>query len=87
MKYRAEQFNLFSNMTTQDKRRPVLFDDDLMPFGRYKGEYLSDVPASYLHWLWHNTDIQENNLAFANYIWNCQDSIRKELGDSYIPFE
>jgi uncharacterized protein (DUF3820 family) len=27
-------------------------DMDLMPFGKYKGKPMQDVPASYLHWLW-----------------------------------
>lgn len=26
-------------------------DQDLMPFGKYKGEKMEDVPASYLLWL------------------------------------
>lgn len=32
----------------------ILTDDSPMPFGKYKGEAMSDVPASYLHWLWTN---------------------------------
>jgi hypothetical protein len=27
---------------------------DRMPFGKYKGTLMQDVPASYLHWLWTN---------------------------------
>ena len=41
-------------MTTKDKRYPALSDTDLMPFGKYKGEPLQDVPASYLAWLWRD---------------------------------
>ena len=29
-------------------------DTDLMPFGKYKGIPMQDVPASYLHWWYHN---------------------------------
>lgn len=29
-----------------------LTDTDPMPFGKYKGTPMQDVPASYLHWLW-----------------------------------
>lgn len=29
-------------------------DEPLMPFGRYKGQPMQDVPVNYLHWLWHN---------------------------------
>ena len=32
----------------------TLQDTDLMPFGKYKGTPMQDVPASYLHWLWTN---------------------------------
>ena len=32
----------------------IMTDTDLMPFGKYKGMPLQDVPASYLHWLWTN---------------------------------
>lgn len=32
--------------------RRELQDTDLMPFGKYKGTPMQDVPASYLHWLW-----------------------------------
>lgn len=30
----------------------------IMPFGRYKGEYLEDLPESYLYWLWNNCDLK-----------------------------
>ena len=28
----------------------ITSDDDIMPFGKYKGERLGDVPADYLIW-------------------------------------
>ncbi len=28
------------------------YDTTPMPFGKYKGKQLQDVPASYLLWLW-----------------------------------
>ncbi len=28
----------------------ALTDNDLMPFGKYKGEKMQDVPAEYLDW-------------------------------------
>ena len=31
-----------------------LSDTDPMPFGKYAGKPMQDVPASYLHWLWSN---------------------------------
>lgn len=31
-------------------------DSDLMPFGKYKGEKLGDVPAEYLLWVFDNVN-------------------------------
>lgn len=31
-----------------------LHDTDKMPWGKYAGKLMQDVPASYLHWLWVN---------------------------------
>jgi hypothetical protein len=31
-----------------------LQDTDKMPWGKYKGTLMQDVPASYFHWLWTN---------------------------------
>lgn len=31
-----------------------LTDDSLMPFGKFKGEEMINVPASYLIWLYDN---------------------------------
>src|ERR1035437_5353821 len=33
---------------------PVLTDTDPMPFCKWAGQPMQDVPASYLHWLWHS---------------------------------
>jgi len=38
-------------MTKQDHRTPAFEDTDLMTFGKYKGQPLSDIPATYLRWL------------------------------------
>ncbi len=32
-------------------------DNDVMPFGKYKGERLSDVPDSYLLWLYQSGSV------------------------------
>lgn len=29
-------------------------DESIMPFGKYKGEKMADVPADYLLWLYEN---------------------------------
>lgn len=90
-------------MIKQNKREPALTDTDRMPFGKYKGEPLSDVPASYLSWLWnqdgfgkaHSRNLSEEDqkkypiwifekIKLANYIWNSQDAIAQEIGDTFI---
>lgn len=63
----------------KDKLEPTLTDDDVMPFGKHKGELVNDVPASYLLWLWDNgvhEDDSENMLPLKNYIINNWDEIR-----------
>lgn len=51
-------------------------DRDLMPFGKYKGEMMVDVPAKYLDWLrdqqwikdWPDVETYiENNLIALDY--------------------
>lgn len=32
-------------------------DNSIMPIGKYKGEKLANVPASYLIWLYENSNI------------------------------
>ena len=38
-------------MTKQEHRTPTFEDTDKMPFGKYKGQPLQDIPATYLRWL------------------------------------
>lgn len=33
------------------------FEDIIMPFGKYKGEQLLDIPASYLEWIYDNLEL------------------------------
>lgn len=49
----------------------LLTDTDPMPFGKYKGTPLQDVPASYFHWLWQ--EIQHDRSS------NVSDYIRRNL--------
>ena len=57
-----------------------LKDDDPMPFGKYKGVKMANVPASYLEWckntLYANTDNTRRVLLYINLNW---DAIEKEL--------
>lgn len=33
-------------------------DDIIMPFGKYAGEYICDIPIKYLEWLERNYDLR-----------------------------
>lgn len=46
-----------------------LQDDSPMPWGKYKGIPMQDVPADYLHWLWHEAGKKNNKVCpVADYI-------------------
>ena len=45
-----------------------MYDFDLMPFGKYQGVPMQDVPASYLHWLWVNGKKEDKLCPVADYI-------------------
>ena len=32
-------------------------DTNIMPFGKYEGEYISDIPISYVKWCLRNLDL------------------------------
>lgn len=34
----------------------ALNDDSPMPFGKYKGQPMKQVPTEYLHWYWSRTE-------------------------------
>jgi hypothetical protein len=36
-----------------------------MPFGKYKGEYLQDIPTDYLQWLWRTVEFRQDWLRRA----------------------
>lgn len=84
-------------MRTENKRQPAYNDLSLMPFGKYKGEPLQDIPASYLQWLWRDgiRDFSRNTtegkdtpisvrekILLGNYIWNSQNALEEETGES-----
>lgn len=52
-----------------------------MPYGKYKGQLMQDVPASYLHWLWGDgkkNDIQD---PVADYIRRNLSALKQEHPD------
>lgn len=46
----------------------TLQDTDSMPWGKYKGVRMQDVPASYLFWLWTNGKESDQQCPVADYI-------------------
>ncbi len=53
-----------------------LSDDSLMPFGKYKGTKMANVPASYLRWLYDNNKC---NGSVKDYIEDNLDVIDVEI--------
>lgn len=58
-----------------------LQDQDPMPFGKYEGQLMEDVPASYLHWLWMNGKQYDINCPVSNYIKRNMDALKMEHPD------
>lgn len=59
------------------------YDDSIMPFGKYKGRLLGDIPDQYIIWIWENTDIKNEvsedteRGAVARYFKLSYDSLTK----------
>jgi len=56
-------------------------DTDTMPFGKYKGTLMQDVPVNYLHWLWHQGLKTDKKSDLANYIRDSLDGLKLENPD------
>lgn len=54
-----------------------------MPFGKYKGIPMSDVPVSYLHYLWtqYNFKNKTKESNVAAYIQENLDALKQENDD------
>lgn len=61
----------------------TLNDDSPMPFGKYKGIPMSDVPVAYLHWLWTDAKFktQTKTSNVAAYIAENLDALKGEDDD------
>ena len=55
-------------------------DEDLMPFGKYKGWKLANVPAEYLIWLYENNRAGDGALFY--YIKNNLDVLEDEVSNN-----
>ena len=50
-----------------------------MPFGKFKGEKLEDVPASYLLWLWNEGVLNElRHHELRAYVIECFAALEKD---------
>jgi uncharacterized protein (DUF3820 family) len=64
-----------------------LADLSPMPFGKYKGKLMQDVPANYLHWLWTEAGYSKfvsregNAGAIADYISRNLHALKQEYPD------
>lgn len=70
-----------TNTTTSGTQMLALTDLDPMKFGKYKGTVLQDVPASYLHWIWHNTSTDSCNGRLYLYIRRSISALKEEEPD------
>lgn len=59
----------------------MLDDTDPMPFGRYQGDPMAEVPASYFHWLWTNGLSRDPRNEVADYIRRNLESLKQEHPD------
>jgi hypothetical protein len=55
-----------------------LEDNSPMPFGKYKGIALLDVPASYFHYLWTNGMEHDTKSDVADYIRRNKKALAQE---------
>jgi hypothetical protein len=67
------------------QQQAKVFDDNsLMPWGKYKGVPLKDVPANYLLWLWENGVYSEKGKPLHNYISAAFSALESECPDLII---
>lgn len=59
----------------------ILTDTDPMPFGKYRGVPMQDVPAGYLHYLWSNGIRSNPDSSVADYIRRNLHSLEKDHPD------
>lgn len=40
----------------------------VMPFGKYKGMHVDEIPVEYLHWLWNNVSLFDPLKSVVHYL-------------------
>lgn len=56
-------------------------DTDAMPFGKWKGLPMADVPADYFHFLWANGKKDDKQCNVADYIRRNLSALKQEYPD------
>ena len=56
-------------------------DNSPMPFGKFKGTKLANVPSYYLLWIFNNTPRQNLDLGLREYIKQNMDILQQEVND------
>lgn len=56
-------------------------DESIMPFGRYQGKKMEDVPASYLIWMWDEGN-KINDSRVREYVLENLDVLRKQVEET-----
>jgi len=56
-------------------------DTDQMPFGKYKGHAMQDVPANYFHYLWTSGKKHDKLCPVACYIRKSLHALQMEYSD------
>lgn len=59
----------------------MLDDCDPIPFGKFRGTPMSEIPASYFHFLWTNGMKDDKRSDVATYIRRNLDALKKEYPD------
>lgn len=57
-------------------------DESLMPFGKFKGRALANVPAHYLLWVYEN--VPNLGVSFKAYLQSNMDAIKQEIRNSKL---
>lgn len=71
-----------------EEEKPFEIDDSYeMPFGKYKGEYLGDVPASYLIWFYEQATAHRTQPLLYAYIKKNLKHLQTEAANrSVMPY-
>jgi hypothetical protein len=64
--------------------KKIIEDTELMPFGKYKGKEMAEVPASYLMWFRDNVPVSSGNKPIHDYIDENIDVLIKEQKEQIL---